>query len=224
LPGAVPTDAPSGAGDLGRRIVARQNELDLTNAQVAGRAGMAVDYLGYLQQTATANPSPAALARLSAALDMPYHELLGGQQLRAEGHDYPAKTPELIDLSLDECQELLGGGGIGRIIFRTDAKLVALPVNFRVLDGDVVFRSEEDGSVSELGLEEPVSFEADRIDDAMREGWSVLASGTVHRADDPGELRQVEALGVEPWAGGERNEYFRLAVTELTGKRIDAVR
>jgi pyridoxamine 5'-phosphate oxidase-like protein len=58
--------------------------------------------------------------------------------------------------------------------------MVVFPVNFRALDGDVVFRSGHDGSVGQLAPDEPVSFEVDHIDDAMSEGWSVLATGTVH--------------------------------------------
>ncbi|HVA08501.1 MAG TPA: pyridoxamine 5'-phosphate oxidase family protein, partial [Acidimicrobiales bacterium] len=89
---------------------------------------------------------------------------------------------------------------------------------------DVIFRSENDGEVSTIAPQEPVSFEVDRIDDAMREGWSVLATGTVAPVSTVAQIDEVEALGIEPWAGGERHTYFRLSVTKLTGKRIDAVR
>ena len=55
------------AGDVGRRIAERQGELNLTIAQVAERAGMATDYLEYLEHTPTAEPSlvssPADCAR-----------------------------------------------------------------------------------------------------------------------------------------------------------------
>ena len=48
------------ADDVGRRIAQRQDELNLTVAQVAERAGMATDYLEYLKHTPTADPSPSA--------------------------------------------------------------------------------------------------------------------------------------------------------------------
>jgi transcriptional regulator with XRE-family HTH domain len=37
------------AGDVGRRIAERQDELKLTMAQVAERSGVAADYLEYLR-------------------------------------------------------------------------------------------------------------------------------------------------------------------------------
>jgi hypothetical protein len=53
----------------------------------------------------------------------------------------------------------------------------------------------------------------------MSEGWSVLVTGRVRRVSRD-ELRQLETLGVEPWAGGERTVYLRLEPREVTGRRI----
>jgi nitroimidazol reductase NimA-like FMN-containing flavoprotein (pyridoxamine 5'-phosphate oxidase superfamily) len=212
------------SGDVGRRIIERQQELKLSTAQLAERAGMAPDYLEYLEHTPTAEPPKSALLRIAEALKMSASELLGGEQGQAQGQTRAAREPHLSDIKDSECRELLSEGGIGRVVFRAEGRPVAFPVNFKTLDDDVIFRSRQDGEVGAIPYEEPVSFEVDRIDDAMSEGWSVLATGTVHqvRADD--QLRKVEALGIEPWAGAERHAYFRLAVTSLTGRRIDAVR
>lgn len=218
------TNDRNDAGDLGRRIAERQDELNLTSAQVAERAGMATDYLEYLEVTPTAEPSSSALLRIALALKMSVSDLLGGEQGRAHGRADAAPDPHLVDLNEKECEAYLAGGGVGRLIFRSADRPVALPVNFKTSAGDIIFRSDDDGEVSRIGSEEPVSFEVDRIDDAMREGWSVLATGTVHPVSSAEQIHEVQALGIEPWAGGERCTYFRLTVTELTGKRINAVR
>jgi nitroimidazol reductase NimA-like FMN-containing flavoprotein (pyridoxamine 5'-phosphate oxidase superfamily) len=212
------------AGDVGRRIAERQDKLNLTIAQVAERAGMATDYLDYLEDTPTAEPSSSALVRIALALEMCVSDLLGGEQGRAGGRADAAPDPHLVNLDEKECGAYLAGGGVGRVIFRSAGRPVALPVNFKTLAGDVIFRSAENGEFSTIAPEEPVSFEVDHIDDAMREGWSVLATGTVRPllADD--QIDEVKALGIEPWAGGERHTYFRLSVTNLTGKKINAVR
>ena len=213
------------AGDLGRRYCSRrQDELNLTSAEVAEHAGMATDYLEYLEVTPTAEPSSSALLRIALALKMSVSDLLGGGQGRAHGRADAAPEPHLVDLNEKECEAYLAGGGVGRVIFRSADRPVALPVNFKTSAGDIIFRSEDDGEVSGIGIEEPVSFEVDRIDDAMREGWSVLATGTVLPVSSPDQISEVEALGIEPWAGGERHTYFRLSVTKITGKRINAVR
>jgi nitroimidazol reductase NimA-like FMN-containing flavoprotein (pyridoxamine 5'-phosphate oxidase superfamily) len=212
------------AGDVGRRIAERQGELNLTIAQVAERAGMATDYLEYLEHTPTADPSPSARLRIALALEMSASELLGGEYGRAHGRANAAPDHHLVAIDENECRELLGGGGVGRVVFRSAERPVALPVNFKTLAGAVIFRSALDGEVAAIASEEPVSFEVDRIDDAMSEGWSVLATGTIHSVRAPEQIYEVQALGIEPWAGGQRDIYFRLNVTCITGKRINAVR
>lgn len=219
-PTTLPTGETGAAGDLGRRIATRRADLHLTIDQVADRAGMAPDYLNYLEHAPTVNLSGAGLTRLSLALETPIKDLLGGTQDRAGGGGRAAPDPVLTTIDRDQCEALLQGGGIGRVAFRASEQLVVFPVNFRVLDGDVIFRSENDGSVGHLAPDEPVSFEIDHIDDAMSEGWSVLATGTVHVIVEPDELRRAQALGIEPWAGGDRHTYFRLGVTALTGRLI----
>ena len=63
---------------------------------------------------------------------------------------------------------------------------VALPVNFRMFGDDVVFRTAALSSVRSATHGGRVGFEVDHIDDAMREGWSVLVTGYAL------ELRDVE--------------------------------
>ena len=53
--------------------------------EVAERAGMATDYLEYLEDTPTAEPSSSALMRIALALEMSVSDLLGGEQGRADG-------------------------------------------------------------------------------------------------------------------------------------------
>jgi len=212
------------AGDVGRRIAERRGELNLSIAQVAERAGMAPNYLEYLEQTPTAEPLPATLLSLSLALEISVSDLLGGEQGRAHGRSNAAPDPHLVTIDDEQCRGYLAGGGVGRVIFRSAGRPVALPVNFKMLGDDVIFRSENNGEVSAVASEEPVSFEVDRIDDAMSEGWSVLATGTMTPVRAVAQIHEVEALGIEPWAGGDRHTYFRLSVTKLTDKRINAVR
>jgi nitroimidazol reductase NimA-like FMN-containing flavoprotein (pyridoxamine 5'-phosphate oxidase superfamily) len=212
------------AGDVGRRIAERQDELKLTVAQLAERAGVATDYLEYIEHTPTAEPSSSSLLRIALALEMSVSDLLGGSMGRAQGRAGPALVPRLITITEEECRELLAGGGIGRVVFRSTGRPVALPVNFKTLAGDIIFRSADDGEIGGIAFDEPVSFEVDRIDDAMREGWSVLATGSVGPVRGVEHCHEIQALGIEPWAGGERATYFRLSVTKLTGKRINAVR
>jgi hypothetical protein len=64
-----------------------------------------------------------------------------------------------------------------------------------------------------------VSFEVDEIDVAARTGWSVLAVGTAERTDGSQRPR-VEALGLYPWAAGDRHQLVRIRPAFLSGRRI----
>ena len=64
----------------------------------------------------------------------------------------------------------------------------------------------------------------DHLDDALGEGWSVLLTGTASVITDPAGLDRARALGIEPWAGGDRPVYVRMTVTQVTGRRIRVTR
>jgi hypothetical protein len=95
-----------------------------------------------------------------------------------------------------------------------------MPVNYRLLNGAIVFRTRGLASMT-LAIQQPrVSFEVDRIDDALGEGWSVLVSGAAHLVTAPRELSDVSGLGITPWAGGERGIYVSITARDITGRRI----
>ena len=141
------------------------------------------------------------------------------------GQRRAAAHPVIAELSPAECRQLLAPGGVGRFLFMADRGPVAVPVNYGMLGGDIVFLTSESGRVA--GATRPgslVSFSVDRVDDALAEGWSVLASGAATVLPDPAGRAVAARLGIEPWAGGQRDLVIRLTPREITGRRIRAVR
>jgi len=65
-----------------------------------------------------------------------------------------------------------------------------------------------------------VSFEVDRVDVALSEGWSVLVTGQARRVRDPVEADALTGLGLQPWAGGDRHALVRIEPDEVTGRVI----
>lgn len=57
----------AGPGDVGRRVAQRRHELGLTRAQLATRAGTALEYLEYIE-TRPGHPSAETLLRVAQAL------------------------------------------------------------------------------------------------------------------------------------------------------------
>ncbi|HET7648960.1 MAG TPA: pyridoxamine 5'-phosphate oxidase family protein [Gaiellaceae bacterium] len=210
----------SGKGDLAHRVAHRRQELGLTFEEVAERAGMDAGYLGRLEHRSDIAIARGAFGRLAAALETTVEYLQGGEVDRPPGYGRAGPHPHLDVLSREECAAQLAGGGIGRFVFVGRQGPVALPVNFRIADGDVVFRTRSEGTLAEAAGS-TVSFEVDHIDEAMSEGWSVLVTGRARLVDDPTELDQVLRTGnIEPWPGGRREALMRIETTTISGRRI----
>jgi nitroimidazol reductase NimA-like FMN-containing flavoprotein (pyridoxamine 5'-phosphate oxidase superfamily) len=134
--------------------------------------------------------------------------------------------PLLRKLDEAECLRLISPGGVGRIAFVGSYDLTVLPVNYRLVNGAILFRTAEDGLTEEdlrsgvTGGEYRVAFQVDHVDAAAREGWSVLVRGPAHHLDAAAEQEAARLAGVEPWAGGERNHFIRIAPARITGRRI----
>ena len=208
--------APS---DLAERVAHRRRELGLSREEVARRAGIAAGYLNYVEHGAAVAIPRGSLIRLAAALETSVTALRGGMVYRPPGPGRAGPHPRLDVLTPEECEAHLAGGGVGRLVFLATGVPLALPVNFRYLDGDIVFRTRAGGALA-AAAGTIVSFEVDQIDEAMSEGWSVLASGHAHLVDNPDELEQIAALGIEPWPGGRRETVIRIQTGQLSGRSI----
>ena len=129
-------------------------------------------------------------------------------------------------LDEDECLQLISPGGIGRLAFTGRYGLTVFPVNYRVHDGMIVFRTaaysptDEDLRTGIPGAEYGVAFEVDAIDETAREGWSVLIHGPAHHMDSLTEHRLGMQTGVEPWPEGPRDQAICITPTRITGRRI----
>lgn len=125
-----------------------------------------------------------------------------------------------------ECLRLIAPGGIGRLVFAGRYDLTVLPVNYKVHNGAILFRTAQDSTTDEdlrTGIahaEYRVAFEVDDFDMAAREGWSVLVQGPAHHLDDESERAQAEAAGVDPWPDGDRAHFISITPARVTGRRI----
>lgn len=214
-------DTDSAGTDLGRRIAEQRGKAGLTIAEAAQRAGMSKEYLAYLESSATPNPTQAGLIRLAAALGTAPAVLSGAGLYQPPGQRSADPSPVLERLTPAQCREHVAAGGVGRFLFDEPGRgPVAIPVNFRMDGDDVIFRTSGYGVIAG-GVRQPqVSFDVDHLDETRGEGWSVLMTGSARTITEPAELDRVHRLDIEPWAGGQRPDYVRIVVTEVTGRRI----
>jgi len=142
------------------------------------------------------------------------------------GPDPAATQPVLEHLGEAECLRLISLGGIGRIAYSGRSGVTVLPVNYKLHEGAVVFRTAQDGPLDDdlrtgiANAEYKVAFEIDDFDLAAREGWSILIQGSAHHVDSESERASVLEAGVEPWPGGQREHFLRIIPIRISGRRI----
>ncbi len=208
-----------GSGDVGRRVALRRRQLGLTREETAERAGMAPNFLEYLE-TRPAEVETGALLRLAGVLETSESELLGGNVDLPPGRADSAARPLLEALGPAECWARLSERGVGRVAFSTSSDPIVLPVNYQVLDGVIVYRTAS-GSVPATAIGHRVAFEVDHMDEALSQGWSVLMIGPAEQVTGPAEIgRPAHGTGPTPWPGGRRDVWVRIMPDTVTGRII----
>jgi nitroimidazol reductase NimA-like FMN-containing flavoprotein (pyridoxamine 5'-phosphate oxidase superfamily) len=135
---------------------------------------------------------------------------------------------EAVVQELDEAESLrlVESQEVGRIAYNGRFGPMVLPVNYRLFEGSIVFRTEQGSAMDQdltTGIENAeykIAFEIDELDPAAKEGWTVLIHGSAHHVTDEAERAAVAQTGIAPWAGGVRDLYMRIRPTHISGRRI----
>ena len=128
-----------------------------------------------------------------------------------------------VELTIEECLELLSGGVIGRVALSTPVGPRIVPVNYAMFGDAIVFRTAPYSELGTYGWNNELAFEVDHIDYERHQGWSVVVLGRAELIEDADELRRIkQSWDPRPWAGGQRNLYLRLTWRDVTGRRIGA--
>ena len=130
----------------------------------------------------------------------------------------------LEQLSRDECLRLVGQASLGRIVYTRQALPAVELVNFTLVDGDIIIRTDSGGKLAAATRGAVVAFETDSVDVAAHTGWSVTIVGHCEAVTDGEEMRRLEQTGPDPWAPGERDHFIRVSPTIVNGRRVAAGR
>ena len=123
-------------------------------------------------------------------------------------------------LSRDECLRLLAGAHVGRIALSIRALPVVFPVNFCLLDDDVVLRTGQGRKLAAATSHAVVAFEVDSFSALDHSGWSVLVQGVADEIVSPEELRRATGLPLRAWAGDQLRRYLRVRTDRVSGRRL----
>lgn len=130
----------------------------------------------------------------------------------------------IIELDESQCRELLTThrARLGRVAFVEDGDPdwpTVLPVNYAVVDGTVFFRTFEGSKLYAALRRQRVAFEVDSVDEEWRDGWSVLAIGSLDVVRDAG-LAAAADEDLASWVATTDEQLVRLEIDQLTGRRV----
>lgn len=118
------------------------------------------------------------------------------------------------------CLRLLRRRPIGRVVLTIDGYPAAFPVNFGLLDDDVVFRSAAGTKLSAASDGMVLGFQVDRIDPVLQSGWSVLLQGPASVLTDAADIERARRLHLRPSAPGMRPHFVRIRAERVSGRRF----
>ena len=128
---------------------------------------------------------------------------------------------EPYELSGEECLRLQRSGVVGRIAISSPDGPHIVPVNYSVVGDRLIFRTTPYSLLGTYGRNAQLAFEVDHFDYEQHRGWSVVARGRGDAISDAAEIQRIrEQWPPRPWADGQRNLFFKLRWSELSGRRI----
>lgn len=126
---------------------------------------------------------------------------------------------ELVDVSVDECWELLATMQFARLAWNSGSGPILLPVNFMVHGREIWMRTTAYSTIAEQVDESPIAVEVDDVDRETHVGWSVLLRGRAEVIYHEEQVPEgVDAL--HTWPSGARPLWVRLRPDIVTGRRL----
>jgi nitroimidazol reductase NimA-like FMN-containing flavoprotein (pyridoxamine 5'-phosphate oxidase superfamily) len=134
----------------------------------------------------------------------------------------PVETSGTDVLAESDCLALVNTAAVGRVVYSDRALPVIVPVNFVLIDGDVVLRTSRRSRLGSGAPGNVVLFEVDHIDPATRTGWSVVLTGRMEAIEDAEEIARLDELDLPTWTTGPADRYIRLRPEIINGLRLRA--
>jgi len=123
-----------------------------------------------------------------------------------------------VELTEDECWELLREHEFGRLAFTIVDEQHLTPINYAVDGETLLFRTAPGSKLLAVALGAEVAFEID--DFAGETAVSVVVRGRArHLPED--EAHRAENVPLRPWVGPEKYDVVEIAPEVVTGRRFE---
>jgi uncharacterized protein len=128
-------------------------------------------------------------------------------------HDNP-----VIELTEDECWDLLIGTMLGRLAVSVADKPELYPVNFMAHDRRILIRTMQGTKLVSMAINNKVALEADGR--SLHSVWSVVVKGTARELTTEAEITTAEQLSLRPWTASLKTTYVEITPSQISGRRI----
>ncbi len=123
-------------------------------------------------------------------------------------------------LDREECLALLAQAHLGRVALSVGALPTILPVNFRLIDEHVVFRTGVGSKLDAATRGAVVAFEVDEVDPMEHTGWSVVVTGIAEEVPPAGLAGPILSSAIPRWAPRGASRILFLSTEIVSGRRI----
>src|SRR5580693_4003599 len=106
----------------------------------------------------------------------------------------PVKSWHILEA--EECWALLEARHLGRLAFVDQDGPIVLPINYAVVDGVVIFRTDAGGKLDAAVRGDRLAFEIDGFDALEQTGWSVVVRGAAELVTDAAELGLLQGMSL----------------------------
>lgn len=136
----------------------------------------------------------------------------------------PTDSAGLEILEEVECLPLLAQAMLGRVAIIHGGLPEILPISYRLVDGEIVFRTGIGGKLSGALLGSSVAFEVDSVEADTGDAWSVRVTATAQVREIDPETDADLLAGLRSWAPRPGPYLVRLTPLRVTGRRTPSLR
>lgn len=145
--------------------------------------------------------------------------------LSGHGHSIVSMTsndivPAAEILDPQECWRLLGEASVGRLAVIVDDHPDVFPVNYKVDNGSLVFRTGTGTKRNALDAGTPVAVEADSVSAERGTAWSVVVKGRAELETPAQQISEAVRSALFPWQGIGKDNLVRIVPESVTGRRF----
>ena len=123
-------------------------------------------------------------------------------------------------LDRQECLALLDRSILGRVALSMGALPTILPINFRLIDDHIVFRTGVGSKLDAASRGAVIAFEVDSFDPMDHTGWSVVVTGIAQESPTTDWSGPILSTAVPRWAPSGSSRILFLPTDLVSGRRI----